>query len=66
MHEISDEFFRQVDPRVDELWKQGDWKTFVRMLPGLLGRTAYDESVEVITPYFPSSGTGQNNAVLPV
>jgi 3,4-dihydroxyphenylacetate 2,3-dioxygenase len=85
MHEISDEFFRQVDLRVVELWKQGDWKTFIRMLPqyaercvgeggmhdtamllGLLGWTAYDKPVEVITPYFPSSGTGQINAVFPV
>jgi 3,4-dihydroxyphenylacetate 2,3-dioxygenase len=85
MHEISDEFFRQVDLRVVELWKQGDWKTFIRMLPqyaercvgeggmhdtamllGLLGWTGYDKPVEVITPYFPSSGTGQINAVFPV
>lgn len=85
MHEISDEFFRQVDLRVVELWKQGDWKTFIRMLPqyaercvgeggmhdtamllGLLGWTDYDRPVEVITPYFPSSGTGQINAVFPV
>lgn len=85
MHEISDEFFRQVDLRVVELWKQGDWKTFLKMLPqyaercvgeggmhdtamllGLLGGAAYDKPVEVITPYFPSSGTGQINAVFPV
>jgi 3,4-dihydroxyphenylacetate 2,3-dioxygenase len=85
IHEISDEFFRQVDLRVVELWKQGDWKTFIRMLPqyaercvgeggmhdtamllGLLGWNDYDKPVEVITPYFPSSGTGQINAVFPV
>jgi len=85
IHEISDEFFRQVDLRVVELWKQGDWKTFIRMLPqyaercvgeggmhdtamllGLLGWTDYDKPVEVITPYFPSSGTGQINAVFPL
>jgi 3,4-dihydroxyphenylacetate 2,3-dioxygenase len=85
IHEISDEFFRQVDLRVVELWKQGDWKTFIRMLPqyaercvgeggmhdtamllGLLGWTDYDRPVEIITPYFPSSGTGQINAVFPV
>lgn len=85
MHEISDEFFRQVDLRVVELWQRGDWKTFIRMLPqyaercigeggmhdtamllGLLGWTDYDRPVEVITPYFPSSGTGQINAVFPL
>jgi 3,4-dihydroxyphenylacetate 2,3-dioxygenase len=85
MHQISDEFFRQVDLRVVELWQQGDWKTFIRMLPayaercvgeggmhdtamllGLLGWTDYDKPVEVITPYFPSSGTGQINAVFPL
>jgi len=33
IHEISDEFFRQVDLRVVELWQQGDWKTFLKMLP---------------------------------
>jgi 3,4-dihydroxyphenylacetate 2,3-dioxygenase len=33
IHDISREFFRQVDLRVVELWRQGDWKTFVAMLP---------------------------------
>ncbi len=33
IHQISREFFRQVDLRVIELWKQGDFKTFVAMLP---------------------------------
>lgn len=33
MHEISREFFRQVDLRVVDLWRQGDWKTFCAMLP---------------------------------
>jgi 3,4-dihydroxyphenylacetate 2,3-dioxygenase len=85
IHEISDEFFRQVDLRVVELWKQGDWKTFIRMLPqyaercvgeggmhdtamllGALGWTGYDRPVEIVTPYFPSSGTGQINAIFPV
>lgn len=33
MHQISREFFRQVDLRVVELWRQGDWKTFCAMLP---------------------------------
>jgi 3,4-dihydroxyphenylacetate 2,3-dioxygenase len=33
IHDISREFFRQVDLRVVELWKRGDWKTFIAMLP---------------------------------
>lgn len=33
IHDISREFFRQVDLRVVELWRQGDWKTFIAMLP---------------------------------
>ena len=33
IHEISREFFRQVDLRVVELWKRGDFKTFIAMLP---------------------------------
>jgi 3,4-dihydroxyphenylacetate 2,3-dioxygenase len=85
MHQISDEFYRQVDDKVVELWKRGDWKTFVKMLPtynatchgeggmhdtamllGALGWDSYKEPVEIITPYFASSGTGQINAIFPV
>ena len=33
---------------------------------GALGWNHYDQGVEVITPFFPSSGTGQINAVFPV
>ncbi len=33
MFEISDEFYRQVDLRVLELWRQGRWKEFTAMLP---------------------------------
>ncbi|MBL8492092.1 MAG: hypothetical protein JNM82_15025, partial [Rhodocyclaceae bacterium] len=36
------------------------------MLLGLLGGPDYDRPVEVVTPYFGSSGTGQINAVFPV
>ena len=36
------------------------------MLLGALGGSAYDRPVEVVTPYFGSSGTGQINAVFPV
>ena len=69
-----------------ELWKAGDFKTFIRhaagvrrstvtgeggmhdtaMLLGLLGWDLYDRPVEIITDYFPSSGTGQINAIFPV
>ena len=85
MLDISDEFFRQVDLRVLQLWEQGDWKTFLKMLPeyatrcvgeggmhdtamllGMLGWDAYDQPIEIVTPYFASSGTGQLNAVFPV
>jgi 3,4-dihydroxyphenylacetate 2,3-dioxygenase len=33
IHDISREFYRQVDLRVVDLWKRGDWKTFIAMLP---------------------------------
>ncbi len=85
IHQISDEFFRQVDLRVMQLWEAGDFDTFTRMLPmysrqcfgeghmhdtamllGALGWDRYRQPVEVITPYFPSSGTGQVNAIFPV
>ena len=36
------------------------------MLLGALGWAAYDAPVEVITPYFGASGTGQINALFPV
>lgn len=36
------------------------------MMLGVLGWSAYDQPAEIITPYFPSSGTGQINAVFPV
>ena len=36
------------------------------MLLGALGWTHYRGCAEVITPFFPSSGTGQINAVFPV
>lgn len=32
MFAISDEFYRQVDLRVLELWQQGRWKEFTDML----------------------------------
>lgn len=36
------------------------------MLYGALGWDAYDAKCEVVSPYFPSSGTGQVNVVFPV
>ena len=36
------------------------------MLLGALGSENYTGRVEVVTPYFPSSGTGQLNAIFPV
>jgi 3,4-dihydroxyphenylacetate 2,3-dioxygenase len=36
------------------------------MLMGALGWNRYDRGVEVLTPLFPSSGTGQINALFPV
>ena len=33
MHKVYDPFLEQVDHRVVELWKAGDWKTFIGMLP---------------------------------
>jgi 3,4-dihydroxyphenylacetate 2,3-dioxygenase len=36
------------------------------MLMGALGGDAYTAPAEIVTPYFPSSGTGQINAIFPV
>jgi 3,4-dihydroxyphenylacetate 2,3-dioxygenase len=85
MNKVFDPFLEQVDREVVRMWQQGDWKTFMDMLPmysekcfgeggmhdtamllGLLGGRDYDQPVEVITPYFGSSGTGQINAIFPV
>ena len=38
----------------------------VVLLLGMLGWDRYDKPVEIITGYFPSSGTGQLNAVFPL
>ena len=84
-HSIWREFYRQVDLRVVDLWKKGDFRTFIAMLPeyaklcegeggmhdtamllGALGWDTYAESVEIVTDYFASSGTGQINAIFPV
>ena len=36
------------------------------MLLGALGWSDYRGKVEIVTPYFGSSGTGQINAIFPV
>ena len=36
------------------------------MLLGAMGWSNYDAKVEVLTPYFAASGTGQINAIFPV
>ncbi len=85
LHKMWDPFLEQVDLRVVDLWKQGDWATFTAMLPmyaekcwgegnmhdtamlfGALGWNQYQGTVDIVTPYFPSSGTGQINAVFSV
>ena len=49
----------------EKCWGEGDMHD-TAMLYGLLGGAAYKEKVEVVTPYFGSSGTGQINAIFPV
>ncbi|MBO9451338.1 3,4-dihydroxyphenylacetate 2,3-dioxygenase [Tropicibacter sp. R16_0] len=53
----------------------GDYATFccgegsmhdTAMLYGALGWDSYDKKCEVVTEYFPSSGTGQTNVIFPV
>ncbi len=85
MHKVSTRSWSRSIAAWSRLWKRGDWKTFVGMLPmyadkcwgegdmhdtamllGLLGWDGYDAPVEIVTPYFGSSGTGQINAIFPV
>ena len=49
----------------EKCWGEG-FMHDTAMLLGALGWDRYDRGVEIITPYFPSSGTGQINAVFPV
>jgi len=49
----------------DKCWGEGGMHD-TAMLLGLLGGRDYDRGVEVVTPYFGSSGTGQINAIFPV
>jgi 3,4-dihydroxyphenylacetate 2,3-dioxygenase len=85
LHKVWSPFLEEFDQRVVDMWKRGEWETFVTMLPeyadkchgegfmhdtamllGALGWDQYRGKVEVLTPYFGSSGTGQINAVFPV
>lgn len=85
LFKIWSPFMGNMDERVIEMWKNGEWAEFCEMLPeyaekcygeghmhdtamllGALGWDKYDGKAEIITPYFPSSGTGQINAVFPV
>ncbi|MCP5074124.1 MAG: AmmeMemoRadiSam system protein B, partial [Rhodobacteraceae bacterium] len=82
---ISSEFNRQMDLHVLEMWKNGEFATFIKMLReyadfccgegsmhdtvmllGALGWDEYKGKCEVMTEYFPSSGTGQTNVIFPV
>ena len=49
----------------DKCWGEGGMHD-TAMLLGLLGARDYAGCVEVLTPYFGSSGTGQINAIFPV
>jgi 3,4-dihydroxyphenylacetate 2,3-dioxygenase len=80
LNSVNGEFNRQVDLRVIDLWRHGQWSEFLDMLPdyarlcsgecamidtamlfGALGWKDYRGSIEILTPYFGSSGTGQTN-----
>ena len=49
----------------EKCWGEGGMHD-TAMLLGLLGGERYDQGVEIVTPYFGSSGTGQINAIFPV
>jgi 3,4-dihydroxyphenylacetate 2,3-dioxygenase len=58
-------FLQMLPMYTEKCWGEGGMHD-TAMLLGLLGGRAYDQSVEIVTPYFGSSGTGQLNAVFPV
>lgn len=81
----SSPFNEKTDLMVLDMWKQGEIRDFLEMLPqyaddcsgeghmhdtamlfGLLGWDDYSGAGEILTDYFPSSGTGQCNVVFPV
>ena len=85
LHKVWSPLLENMDHRVVDMWENGEWPEFIKMLPeyaekchgegfmhdtamllGVLGGEKYQGKVEVITPYFGSSGTGQINALFPV
>ncbi|SER22566.1 3,4-dihydroxyphenylacetate 2,3-dioxygenase [Amphritea atlantica] len=85
MFKISEPLNQEIDLMVMDMWKKGQTKAFLDLLPkyaqdcsgeggmhdtamlfGLLGWDKYEGCAEVMTEYFPSSGTGQCNVVFPV
>ncbi len=58
-------FLRMLPMYADKCWGEGGMHD-TAMLLGALGGAHYDRGVEIITPYFGSSGTGQINAIFPV
>jgi 3,4-dihydroxyphenylacetate 2,3-dioxygenase len=81
----SSPFNEKTDQMVLEMWRKGEIKEFLKMLPqyakdcsgegnmhdtamlfGLLGWDDYSGEGEILTDYFPSSGTGQCNVVFPL
>ncbi len=59
------EFLEMLPMYNEKCWGEGGMHD-TAMLLGALGGPLYDRGVEVITPYFGSSGTGQINAIFPV
>ncbi len=85
MFKISEPLNQEIDLMVMDMWKNGQTKAFLDLLPkyaqdcsgeggmhdtamlfGLLGWDKYEGCAEIMTEYFPSSGTGQCNVVFPV
>ena len=59
------EFTRMLPTYAKTCYGEG-WMHDTAMLLGALGWDKYAGKVEVVTPYFESSGTGQTNAVFPL
>lgn len=59
------DFIDMLPMYADKCWGEGGMHD-TAMLLGLLGGRDYAGRVEVVTPYFGSSGTGQINAIFPV
>jgi 3,4-dihydroxyphenylacetate 2,3-dioxygenase len=85
LFKISKPFNETTDRMVLEMWKEGNSREFLEILPqyaedcdgeggmhdtamlyGLLGWDSYNKPAEIVTDYFPSSGTGQCNVLFPV